>query len=66
VKGFVDEIIDLGFEGDLDGREIQGIAEAHGLLKKVRMEAPCGEHCTCLEMVGSEEFPIDCYQKTYL
>jgi len=44
---------------DLDGGSIQDKLEELGLLERVRVTKPCGEHCACAEYVG-DDFPTDC------
>jgi hypothetical protein len=44
--------------GDLDAGELQDKAEDIGLLVRVSVEKPCGEHCTCAEFV--DEWPARC------
>jgi len=61
---FIDEVLEIGFEGgDLDGGDIQALAERHGLLRPVTVKEPCGEGCVCREY---NDFPCRCYRKTYL
>lgn len=54
--------------GDVEGGQIQDIAEEHGLLVKTEQTKPCGEDCWCLEYNGeiSETSPAICYRKTPL
>ncbi|WP_185722939.1 MULTISPECIES: hypothetical protein [unclassified Burkholderia] len=52
-----------GYPGDVDGAEIQGYAEQCGLIEERRMEAPCGESCSCTDF---GEFPTTCYFNTCL
>lgn len=35
--------------GDIDGFELQDLAQKHGLLVPVIVHAPCGEECNCQE-----------------
>lgn len=44
--------------GDLDGGSIQDKLEELGLLKRVKVEEPCGEDCRCAEYY--EKFPAEC------
>jgi hypothetical protein len=54
--------------GDVDGFQIQELAEEYGLLVKTEQTKPCGENCHCLEYIGevSEKEPATCYRKTPL
>lgn len=54
--------------GDVDGFQVQELAEEHGLLVKTEQTKPCGENCSCLEYNGevSEKWPAICYRKTPL
>lgn len=44
--------------GDLDGGSIQDKLEDMGLLVRVEVKEPCGEHCWCAEYY--KEFPAEC------
>ena len=66
LKAFVDEVIEVAFDGgDCDGAEIQEAATRWGLLKETTQEEPCGDACRCLEYAGRDDFPITCYRKAY-
>ena len=54
--------------GDLDGFQIQEIAEIHGLLVATQQTKPCGAGCWCAEYNGeiSEAQPAICFRKTPL
>ena len=62
-KGFVNHIIECGWEGDIDWRDIQEMGIQFGLLKEVEMKEPCGEVCSCRKY--GVDFPTTCYRKTY-
>ncbi len=62
-KGFADEMIAAAWEAyDLDGAQIQEMAENHGLLVQKTMTEPCCDDCMCAEV---SDFPTTCYRKTY-
>lgn len=60
---FAAAVMEDWHEGDLDGGYRQDLAVKHGLLRVVRVGAPCGEECLCAEY---GDFPQDCYQPTSL
>lgn len=46
-------------DGGVDGFELQDMAEAAGVLVRVTVDKPCGEHCACAEF---GDFPQDCFR----
>lgn len=50
-------------EGDVDGGDLQRIANECGLLHPVTVTEPCGEICGCADLV---DFPCNCYWPTPL
>ena len=50
-----------GFGGEIGGDTVQEWGEKLGLLKKVAVDAPCGDGCVCDEY---GDFPMDCYRPT--
>ena len=52
-------------EGDVEGCELQDIAESAGLLVPRTVTEPCGEHCMCVEYHGSDEMAegVTCYRR---
>lgn len=65
-ESFANEIIDASEDGDIGIDKVQAVAEKYGLLKIVTADKPCGEGCVCRDMFGEEEFPTQCYRKTYI
>lgn len=65
-KGFADEILNTMWIDmtELDGADIQELAERHGLLHTVMATMPCGEKCLCNEF-SDGDFPIKCLRKAY-
>jgi hypothetical protein len=61
---FAKEVLNAGFEGNLDGCEIQEIGVKHGLLREVKATEPCTIGCLCEEM--GVDFPTTCYRFTPL
>ncbi|MBJ9624562.1 hypothetical protein [Burkholderia multivorans] len=55
-----------GYPGDVDGGEIQGYAEQCGLIEEFTASEPCGNGCTCAEVLSRDEFPTSCYRNTAL
>lgn len=50
---------------DVDGGDIQDAAERHGLVAKEIQVEPCSEEfCACNEVMGLDEFPLECYRYT--
>lgn len=47
--------------GDIDGFALQDIAESCGLLKPQSTQVPCGEECSCAEVV-KEGQTTECYR----
>lgn len=65
--GFVGEIVgDFPEIGDVDGLQLQEIAERHGLLERKEMPEPCGANCQCRDEMGSDDFPVICFRITPL
>lgn len=50
-----------GYPGDVDGGELQELAEKFGLIEQREVTEPCGDGCTCAE-IG--DFPSVCYFTT--
>ena len=44
--------------GDLEGGSIQDKLEDLGLLERVKVTEPCGEHCRCAEY--TDDWPTSC------
>lgn len=44
---------------ELDGCDVQDMAEATGVLVPVKVTESCGETCACAEW---DDFPLDCYR----
>src|SRR3972149_3970982 len=52
--------------GNLDGGDIQDLAEKYGLLIPKDVTEPCGEDCMCSEFYSLEEFQaglVKCFRK---
>lgn len=66
-KSFCDEILAQFFEGynEIDMCDIQSIALDHKILKRVTVNEPCGDDCSCAEYIGIDEFPLSCFRKNY-
>ena|SRR3990167_6127047 len=60
LRSFSRAVMESWPEGDLDGGDLQDIAEKHGLLKSETVTEPCGENCWC-NYHG--EFPAVCYKR---
>ncbi len=45
--------------GELDGGDLQDLAEKTGVLVPVKVTEACGENCACAEW---DDFPQDCYR----
>jgi hypothetical protein len=45
--------------GELDGGDVQDLAEKTGVLVPVKVTEACGENCACAEW---DDFPLDCYR----
>lgn len=52
LKEFAREILNDFPEAALDGGDLQGIGEKHGLLVETKQFTPCSEYCSCQENVG--------------
>ena len=63
LRAFAQAVMESWPESDVDGGELQDMAERHGLLRPETRTEPCGEDCLCAE-VG--DFPTTCYRKTGL
>ena len=61
LRAFARAVMDPWPEGELDGGDLQDIAEKYGLLKQETVTEPCGENCWCENYYG--EFPAVCYKK---
>lgn len=69
LRGFAQDILnDWPDVGYIDGFDLQQLAHKHGLLVSKTTFAPCGEHCTCAEMVDEYEWAegVTCFRKTDL
>jgi hypothetical protein len=47
---------------NLDGGDLQDMAEQQGLIVQTTMHEPCGEICACADVMGSDGFPLTCYR----
>jgi hypothetical protein len=54
------------FSGHVDGGDLQEWLAESGVLREETMQAPCGETCTCAEVMGPNEFPLKCFRYTEL
>ena len=65
LRGFAVDVMDAWPEDGLDGGELQGLAEDHGLLTLETVYQRCGEVCRCAEHVTDAEFAVgvECYRK---
>lgn len=45
---------------DLDGGQLEHMAEAAGVLELRQMSEPCGPNCACVAIGGVDEFPAPC------
>ena len=65
MKAFIRELFDIYYPdcGDIDGGELQDLAEKHGILVPEIRHAPCGEFCNCAQVCSDEEFAegVKCY-----
>ena len=69
LRAFAVDVMACWPHGDVDGGDLQEIAEKHGLLRPETRNQPCDEEpnrCHCLEYGGRDEFPLTCYRKTEL
>jgi hypothetical protein len=70
LREFARDIMEDWPEGAPDGGALQDIAEKHGLLRSVLMQAPCcdpdDEHSLCSCADYGADFPTECYRKTSL
>ena len=68
LRAFAKDVMRVWPHGDLDGGDLQDIAEKHGLLKPETRYEPCGDGCNCAGYCDAEEFKdgITCYRKTGL
>ena len=68
LRAFAQDIMSYWPDGDLDGGDLQEIAEKHGLLKLETRYEPCGESCKCSEYANAFEWKdgVTCYRKTNL
>ena len=63
LQEFMDAIFgEFPDHGDIDGFDLQDIAEACGLLKKKATVTPCGEHCGCAENGIADGTEAQCYR----
>ena len=65
MKAFIRELFDIYYPdcGDIDGGELQDLAEKHGILVPEIRHVPCGEFCNCAQVCSDEEFEegVKCY-----
>jgi len=69
LRGFAQDILkDWPDVGYIDGFDLQQLAHKHGLLVSETLFKPCGEQCSCAEMVDQVEWDegVTCYRKTPL
>jgi hypothetical protein len=68
LRAFAQEIMQAWPESGIDGDDLQEIATRHGLLTPKIMHAPCGDNCSCAEMIDPDEWEsgATCYRKTPL
>ena len=69
LRAFAIDVMACWPHGDVDGGDLQEIAERHGLLRPETRTQPCDDEpnrCHCLEYGGRDEFPLVCYRKTEL
>lgn len=65
-KKFADEVINLCYEGDICGADIQDFAIECGLLKEEIMKESCAtDETRCLCQEYDAEFPVLCNRKNY-
>lgn len=51
--------------GELDGFDLQEIAERHGLLAPTTQAEPCApEGCWCAGYFAPDDWPVQCYRRT--
>lgn len=50
-----------GYPGGIDGDDAQAAAEASGVIEPRSVAEPCGESCSCAEMMMPEDWPATCY-----
>ena len=61
LKDFANKIINLSFDYDLGGEEVQELALKYGLIEQRMAMYSCGEGCRCEEY---GDFPMLCRRKT--
>ena len=65
MKAFIRELFDIYYPdcGDIDGAELQDLAEKHGILVPEIRHEPCGEFCNCATVCSDMEFfeGVKCY-----
>lgn len=65
MKTFIRELFDIYYPdcGDIDGGELQDLAEKHGILVPEIRHEPCGDSCNCAQICSDEEFRegVKCY-----
>lgn len=68
LRAFARDAMRVWPHGDLDGGDLQDIAEKHGLLRQETRYEPCGDGCNCAEVCDEEDFKrgVTCYLKTEL
>lgn len=66
MKSFIRELFDIYYPdcGDIDGGELQDLAEKHGILVPEIRHEPCGEFCNCAQVCYDEEWQegVKCYR----
>jgi hypothetical protein len=53
-----------GYPGDVDGGYLQRRAVECGLVEEHTVSGPCGENCSCAEVLGDDEWPSQCFFNT--
>jgi hypothetical protein len=48
--------------GDIDGGDIQDMAERDGLIVMKEVKEPCCEGCACADAYLPEEWPVQCFE----
>ncbi len=63
LRAFAKAVMESWPEGDVDGGDLQELAEKFGLISPLTVTEPCGEYCRCQEY---GDFPQTCYRRTEL
>lgn len=61
LRGFAVDVMKFWPDYDLDGGDLQEIAEKFGLIKPIQVSEPCGPSCSCAEYDST--FPTTCYRR---